>query len=72
MLLPNKLFAYQDTVLPLLPTILRLLDTPKTPNELAVALAPVTTDPIRLIDALDCLYALGKVTLNEEGALERC
>ena len=32
MLLPNKLFAYQDTVLPLLPKILRLLDTPKTPN----------------------------------------
>ncbi|MDK8803281.1 hypothetical protein QP880_04130 [Dermabacter hominis] len=72
MLLPNKLFAYPDTVLPLLPTILRLLDTPKTPNELAVALASVTTDPIRLIDALDCLYSLGKVTLSEEGALERC
>ncbi|WP_442984583.1 ABC-three component system middle component 7 [Schaalia sp. lx-100] len=52
--------------------ILRLLDAPKTPNELAVDLAPVTTDPTRLIDALDCLYALGKVTLSEEGALERC
>lgn len=72
MLLPNKLFAYQDSVLPLLPEILRQLDEPQTPNELAQNLSHLACDPIRLIDALDCLFALGKITLSEEGNLHRC
>lgn len=72
MLLPNKLFSYQASALPLLPEILRLLDEPKTPNQLAVHLAPITRDPTKLIDALDCLYALGRITLSEEGMIHRC
>lgn len=72
MLLPNKLFAYQATALPLLPEIMRLLNDPMTPNELATHLGPLMTDPIKLIDALDSLYALGRITLDEEGVLHRC
>lgn len=72
MLLPNKLFSYQASALPLLPEILRLLDEPKTPNQIAAHLAPFTRDPIKLIDALDCLYALGRITLNKDGRIEKC
>lgn len=72
MLLPNKLFSYQATALPLLPEILRLLDEPMTPKQVALHLVPARTDPIKLIDALDCLYALGRIELSDEGILYRC
>lgn len=72
MLLPSKLFAYQDSVLPLLPEILRNLETSKRPNEIALDLASTNTDPTRLIEALDCLYVLGRIALSEEGKLHRC
>lgn len=72
MLLPNKLFSYQATALPLLPEIMHLLSDPMTPNELAAHLGPLMTDPIKLIDALDSLYALGRITLDEEGVRHRC
>lgn len=72
MLLPNKLFSYQATALPLLPEILQFLDEPMTPKQLALHLIPNRTDPIKLIDALDCLYALGRIELNNEGVLYKC
>lgn len=72
MLLPNKLFSYQATALPLFPEIMRLLVEPMTPNQLAVQLQPLTSDPIRLIDALDCLFALGRIALDEQGVIHRC
>lgn len=70
MLLPNKLFSYGTTALPLLPRVLRLLDEPAPLIEIAEQLRPV--DPVRLIDALDCLYALGSISLDDEGVLHRC
>ena len=51
---------------------MRLLNEPMTPNELATHLDPFMTNPIKLIDALDSLYALGRITLDEEGVLHRC
>ena len=73
MLLPNKLFSYNESVLSKLPLILRELDQPKTPNELLVSLGNNAKSPLELLDALDCLYALGQVELNEEnGRIVRC
>lgn len=72
MLLPNKLFSYLATALLLLPEILRRLDQPLTPNELVTQLGPVMQDPIKVIDAIDCLFALGRINLSDEGALYRC
>lgn len=72
MLLPSKLFSYQESVLPLLPEILTRLDEPQSPRTLAQTVSGVTNNPTRLIDALDCLYALGKITLTDEGMIERC
>ncbi|WP_168165273.1 ABC-three component system middle component 7 [Alloscardovia sp. HMSC034E08] len=50
-----------------MPEIMRLLDHPMNHNELATQLGPLMTDPIKLIDALESLYALGRITLDEEG-----
>ncbi len=72
MLLPNKLFSYQATGLPLLPEILTQLSEPMSPKDLATRLHPTTVDPLKIIDALDCLYALDRIDLNEEGMLHRC
>ena len=72
MLLPNKLFSYEETVLPLLSVILRALDKPKTPKELCLYLKVKQTEVIRIIDALDCLFALGKIELNEDGGIFKC
>lgn len=73
MLLPNKLFSYNESVLWQLPLILRELDQPKTPNELLVNLGNSMKNPLELLDALDCLYALKEIKLNEEGGrIVRC
>ena len=66
MLLPNKLFSYNESVLSKLPLILRELDQPKTPNELLLSLSNTVNNPLELVDALDCLYALREIELNEE------
>ena len=73
MLLPNKLFSYNESVLSQLPLILRELNQPKTPNELLVNLGNSMKSPLELLDALDCLYALKEIKLNEEdGRIVRC
>ncbi len=73
MLLPNKLFSYNESVLPKLPFILRELDQPKTPHELIESLGNIVKSPLELVDALDCLYALKEIELNEtDGRIVRC
>ena len=73
MLLPNKLFSYNESVLSKLPLILRELDQPKTPHELILSLDNIVNNPLELVDALDCLYALREIELNEEeGRIIRC
>lgn len=72
MLLPNKLFSYEETVLPLLSVILRALDKPKTPKELCLYLKVEQTEVVRIIEALDCLFTLGKIELNEDGRIFKC
>lgn len=73
MLLPNKLFSYNQSVLSKLPFILRELETQSSPRELFLSLGYIVSDPLEFIDALDCLYALGEIELNEdEGRIIRC
>jgi hypothetical protein len=73
MLLPNKLFSYNESVLPKLPLILQELDQPKTPHELLAGLGNIIKSPLELMDALDCLYALKEIELNEaDGRIVRC
>lgn len=73
MLLPNKLFSYNESVLPKLPLILRELNQPKTPREILECLGETLKSPLELLDALDCLYALNQIELLEdEGRVARC
>jgi len=73
MLLPNKLFSYNESVLSKLPLILQELDRPKTPNELLDSLRNTIKSPLEFLGALDCLYALKEIEFNdEEGRIERC
>lgn len=73
MLLPNKLFSYNESVLSKLPLILRDLEQSRTPHELLLSLGNIVNNPLELIGALDCLYALGQIELNEEeGRIIRC
>lgn len=71
MLLPNKLFSYNDSVLSKLPVILINLTTPLSPKQLYYVINANLT-PIEFIEALDCLYALGKINITEEGKLYIC
>ena len=73
MLLPNKLFSYNESVLPKLPLILQELDQPKTTHELLASLDNIVKSPLELVDALDCLYALKEIELTEaDGRIVRC
>lgn len=71
MILPNKLFSYNDSILSKMPCILCNLYTPKTPVEL-LRLCRDIQGPVELVDVLDCLYALRKITLNDKGEIEKC
>lgn len=73
MLLPNKLFSYNESVLSKLPLILQELEQPRTPRELLLSLGNIVNNPLELMDALDCLYALKEIELDEEeGRIMRC
>ena len=72
MLLPNKLFSYEESALPLMPEILRMLDHPKSHREIYQKLSHKHQDTVRLIEALDCLYAMQKVELDDEGRIFLC
>lgn len=72
MLLPNKLFSYNESALSLFEPILSSLEEPKTPKELFYKVRNYNKDMLLFIDALDCLYALNKITLNNEGRLVLC
>lgn len=72
MLLPNKLFSYNESALPLFAPILSSLAEPKTPKELFFEVHNYNKDILIFIDALDCLYALNKITFNHDGRLVLC
>lgn len=72
MLLPNKLFSYNQSVLSKLPAFLTELDNPTTPKDLYKSMHNAITGPMEFIDVLDCLYALNKIDIDNEGRLYRC
>lgn len=71
MILPNKLFSYNDSILSKIPCVLDNLDTPKTPVEL-LHQCKIIEGPVELVDVLDCLYALKKITLTDKGEIKKC
>ena len=72
MLLPNKLFSYNQSVLSKLPAFMKSLDTPKYTRELYQLMKAEVNSPIEFIEVLDCLYALHKIDLDDNGRIFKC
>ena len=66
MKLPGKSIMYSKSVFPLFPKILKELQTQEmTVNDLYIVVS-TEHEFENFISALDCLYALGRVKINEK------
>lgn len=73
MLLPNKLYSYERSSLALMPKILRLIEhQPMQVAELYRAMQQYLDDGTDFMSAMDCLYALQAVDINDEGEVFIC
>lgn len=72
MLLPNKLFSYNQSILSKLPAFIKSLDTPKDPKTLYQYMNDILNTPIEFVDILDCLYALCIIDIDDEGRIYKC
>lgn len=72
MLLPNKLFSYEESILSRFPIVLSVFEEkPTRVSELYKKLSDYVESVNDFIEILDCLYALGKIELDgEEGVLK--
>lgn len=71
MLLPNKLYSYNESVLSKLPIVLKTLEEEDYGvSDLYWATKRYFSSVNEYIDALDCLYALNRIELdNNNGVL---
>jgi hypothetical protein len=66
MRLPSKVNTFSDSVIALFAPILeKLKKRDMTPHELLVEMKTRTSGISIFLDALDCLYALGKIEIPE-------
>lgn len=71
MLFPSKLFKYSESVISGFPSILLALqDGPRGVKELYFATKGSFSNVSGFIDALDCLYALKKISLDSESKIK--
>ena len=70
MRLPNKVTSYANSVVARFPDILaELQQRDVSPKELFELTTSGKKDMGDFLSALDCLFALGKIELNEEGGV---
>lgn len=68
MRLPNKVTSYTNSVIAIFPDILHALaQQDMSPKELFELTSTRKKDMADFLSALDCLFALGKIELVEEG-----
>lgn len=72
MLLPNKLFSYNQSILSKLPAFMQCLDTPQTPKILYQYMSNTLNNPIEFMEILDCLYALCMIDIDDEERIYKC
>lgn len=72
MLLPNKLFSYNQSILSKLPAFIRCMDTPQTPKMLYQCMSNTLNSPVEFMEILDCLYALCIIDIDDEGRIYKC
>jgi hypothetical protein len=68
MKLPNKLYNYQESTISKFPIILNALDKGRhlTISDLYVSVLNKFQDTSEFLDALECLYVLGKIEYSFE------
>ncbi|HCR84096.1 MAG TPA: hypothetical protein DIW07_11960 [Lachnospiraceae bacterium] len=67
MLLPNKLYSYNESILSKFPMVLRKLSSkPMGVEELYQKVIKKLSGVNEFIDILDCLYALHKIEYDDE------
>ena len=67
MRLPNKVITYKESILPKFPVILKIVrNADITPNNLYKRVKGQFEDIGEYLEVLDCLYALGKIELDEK------
>lgn len=67
MLLPNKLYSYNESILSKFPMVLRKLSSkPMGVEELYQKVIKKLSGVNKFIDILDCLYALHKIEYDDE------
>lgn len=72
MRLPGKDTPYAGSVFALFPAILERLESEETTVQQAYQMAVQEKwDLANFLSALDCLYAMGRITLDEEGTVLR-
>lgn len=72
MRLPNKVIPYTNSVIALFPDILEALaQQDMSPKELLELISNRKKDMADFLSALNCLFALGKIELIEEGRVLR-
>lgn len=70
---PNKLYSYKNSILCLLPEILNQIKNGHSKiNDLFLVMRPKLEDPTDFLLAMDCLYALNAINLNEENEVVIC
>lgn len=73
MQLPNKLYSYRNSTFFLLPKIMKELTNGALPvKELYRRMKPHLSDATDFLSAMDCLYAIRAVDLNDEGEIYIC
>lgn len=73
MQLPNKLYSYKNSTLALLPKVLRRIQNhPVLVTELYSEMQSELIDTTDFMSAMDCLYALRAVDINDEGEVYIC
>lgn len=67
MIIPNKLFTYQESILSKLPIALEELEKgPLHVKDLYKKMLPSINGVSEYMDLLDCLYALNKIEFDKE------
>lgn len=70
---PNKVNLYRNTVIYAISVVLNALDRPMKATGLYTKVqAKMKEGPLSFLDALACLYAMGKIEINDEEEIYKC
>lgn len=73
MQLPNKLYSYKSSTLALISVILNeIKDEPMSAYDLFQKVKPFLNDATDFLSAMDCLYALQAVDIDDKGEVFLC